>query len=381
MIYLSGRKEKGKTLNVLVIGPCPPPDGGVATFVKSSIPILLGQEDLGITLHRVGSGLSTPPFLQLLIDYRRMVILLLTSQLHNMQIFHIHSSSYWSFFRSTQYVFLIRLFSRGKIVFHLHGGEFEKFFTRLSRPLKRVVGWTLKSSDHIIVTSPTWIPVVRRLCRTVPVSSVHNGYDPEKFYPANNKETRAILGLPDDKVVLVSIGYLELVKGHEYLIESLKDLVKHKNNLLLYIIGEGSQRDRLARLVKTNGLEEHVFFMGKQPHESIPLWINACDLFILPSVSEGCPVVMFECLGCGRPFIGTRVGGVPDIIIGDEYGLLCDPMDSKALARIIEVGLEKKWDYDAIASYSENFTWERITEDLLTIYRRLGAEPGRKDHR
>jgi len=366
---------KEEPLNVLIIGPYPPPDGGVATFVKSSIPILSKDRDLVISLHRVGGGTSTRPPLQLLTDYRRMATFLHSMKLRDKQVIHIHSSSYWSFFRSMQYVFLIRLSGEGKIIFHMHGGEFEEFYGRLPPPLKRLARWTFDSSDHIIVTSPRWIPVIKRICGTVPVSSVFNGFDPEKFYPANMEETRAILGLPSDKVILLNIGYLETVKGHEYLIESLKELATQRNNLILYIVGEGTQRDRLDALVKKNGLEGRVFFVNKQRHESVPLWMNACDLFVLPSVSEGCPVVMFECLGCGKPFIGTQVGGIPDVIMSDEYGLLCNPMDSKALAETIEAGLEKKWDHDAIKIYSENFAWKKIIHDLIEIYRHLEKPP------
>jgi len=78
------------------------------------------------------------------------------------------------------------------------------------------------------------------------------------------------------------------------------------------------------------------------------LWINAADIFVLPSLGEGNPTIMFECLGCGKPFVGTTVGGVPEVITSDDYGLLVEPADPKDLARKILMALGREWDREAI---------------------------------
>ena len=76
--------------------------------------------------------------------------------------------------------------------------------------------------------------------------------------------------------------------------------------------------------------------------------MNACDLFVLPSLNEGNPTVMFEALGCGKPFVGTKVGGVPEVIASDDYGLLVEPADPEDLAEKILVALDREWDREAI---------------------------------
>lgn len=76
--------------------------------------------------------------------------------------------------------------------------------------------------------------------------------------------------------------------------------------------------------------------------------MNACDVFILPSLSEGNPTVMFECLGCGKPFVGTKVGGIPEIINSEDYSLLCEPANPKELAEKILIALDKGWDNEKI---------------------------------
>jgi glycosyltransferase involved in cell wall biosynthesis len=93
---------------------------------------------------------------------------------------------------------------------------------------------------------------------------------------------------------------------------------------------------------------------------------------VLPSLNEGNPTVMFECLGCGKPFIGTRVGGIPEIITSENYGLLCDPAKSVDLADNILLALAKEWDKGKIREYAEQFNWDVIVKNILGIYYKVG---------
>lgn len=100
-------------------------------------------------------------------------------------------------------------------------------------------------------------------------------------------------------------------------------------------------------------------------------YCNASDLFMLPSLNEGNPTIMFEALGCGKPFVGTKVGDVPEVITSDVYGLLVEPGDADDLAEKILVALDKEWDRGAILEYAERFTWESIAEKIIMVYQRL----------
>ena len=66
-------------------------------------------------------------------------------------------------------------------------------------------------------------------------------------------------------------------------------------------------------------------------------WIKSCDLFALPSLNEGNPTVIFEAPGCGKPFIGTKVGRIPEVITSGERGLLVDPANPDDLAKKLMV--------------------------------------------
>jgi len=91
----------------------------------------------------------------------------------------------------------------------------------------------------------------------------------------------------------------------------------------------------------------------------------------MPSLFEGNPTVMFECLACGKPFVGTMVGGISDIIISEEYGLLCKPASVDELTENILIALDKKWAQIKIVKYAEQFSWTNIIKKIIEVYRKI----------
>ena len=208
----------------------------------------------------------------------------------------------------------------------------------------------------------------------VPTEKLHyipNGFDSHRFRPMDTSECRERLGLPLDKRILLSVGGLDEVKGHSYLIEAMEDVVKTSPDVVCYIVGDGSLENLLKDQVRQKGLDGHIKLVGGRPHDEMPFWMNSCNLFVHPSLSEGNPGVMFEALGCGRPFIGTKVGGVPEVVTSEDVGLLCDPADEAALARNISVALGTKWDRAKIVAHSSQYASEWVSKELSELYDRL----------
>ncbi|WP_332310009.1 glycosyltransferase [Methanosarcina vacuolata] len=206
------------------------------------------------------------------------------------------------------------------------------------------------------------------------IRNVTNGYDSNKFYPMDMSICRTKLGLPPDTKIILNVANLySTVKGHEYLITAMSEVVNQRKNSLCIIIGEGKLHDHLVKLVDELGMKDYIKLVGSKNHDEIPQWINSCDLFVLPSLNEGNPTVMFECLGCGKPFIGTKVGGVPEIIVTEDYGLLCEPARSKELAENILLGLNHNWDSDLIKEYSSQFSWSSIAENIYKVYSQINS--------
>lgn len=201
------------------------------------------------------------------------------------------------------------------------------------------------------------------------VYHIPNGYDQKKFFALDKQLCRDKLGLPRDNKIIVNVGNLYGdVKGHFYLIEAMEKVVSKRDDVLCYIVGDGILREKLEKQISSSNLQNYVKIVGSKPHHEIPLWMNACDIFVLPSLNEGNPTVLVECLGCGKPFVGTSVGGVPEIITSDDFGFLVEPGDSLDLAEKIESSLDINWDENKIINYAECYRWENIAEHISDIY-------------
>ena len=201
------------------------------------------------------------------------------------------------------------------------------------------------------------------------VQSIPNGYDHNIFKPSDKVECRKALQLQDIKRVIVNIGFYKEHKNQKMLIDAIHMLPREvKNDLHCLIIGGGPLENELIRYVKSKKLNDHISIVGKVPHFELPKFLAAADIFCLPSDSEGNPTVMFEALGVGIPYVGTDVGGVPEIITSDEYGLLCKPRDTEGLKNIIEASFNKQWDQKKILKYSQQFTWENIVKRTRELY-------------
>lgn len=198
------------------------------------------------------------------------------------------------------------------------------------------------------------------------VKYIPNGFNPKKFYPLNKNEARDKLHLPNKKIIL-NISRLYEVKGHKYLIDAIKMIIEKRKDVLCFIGSSGPLKSKLQKQINDLGIQDCVKLTGFVPDDKINLWMNACDVFILPSLSEGNPTIMFECLGCGKPFIGTKVGGESKIINSEDYGYLVEPANPKQLAEKILIALGKKWNKDKILNYAKQFTWKKIAEDTANL--------------
>ena len=231
-----------------------------------------------------------------------------------------------------------------------------------------LINYAWEKADALIRVNQIDVPLLKKFNRNV--FSIPNGFPP-CFKPLNNNECRGQLQIPIHTKVIFSLGYLTERKGFNYLIDAIKIITEKRIDVLCFIGGSGPLKAKLQKQIDDLGLQKNIILIGFVPDELLPIWMNACDVFVLPSLSEGNPTVMFECLGCGKPFVGTKVGGVPEIITSEDYGFLVEPSDSHDLAENILLALDKEWDNNKIREYSEQFTWDNIAEKIMSVYRVL----------
>jgi teichuronic acid biosynthesis glycosyltransferase TuaC len=237
---------------------------------------------------------------------------------------------------------------------------------------ERVYINTLKNCDAIIRVNKNDIPLFHKLGITEKkIHYIANGYDPKKFFPISKEKACKSLNLPLDKKIILNISRLSEEKGQTFLISAIADIVHIRKDCICYIGGYGPARKKLETQIKEAHLKNYVNLIGFIPDNEMALWINACDVFVLPSLSEGNPTVMFETLGCGKPFLGTKVGGESDIIISDNLGLLVEPGNSAKIIEMILMALNHEWDRDAILAYAERYTWENIARQIIVVYKQI----------
>ena len=201
---------------------------------------------------------------------------------------------------------------------------------------------------------------------------INNGYDPQKFFPIDKHEARLKLHLPDLKIILF-IGSFNYDKGAHFLIPILNELLRIQSEIFLYVIGDGELEHTIKQQAISFDVEKYIRIIKKQPHDLIPLWINASDLVILPSISEGFPTLIPEIMACGKPIVASKVGGIPEIIT-DEVGILTEPGDVMSFALSILELLNKNNNTSRVVELSKNFTWRVIAMNYLKIYESIIRE-------
>lgn len=227
--------------------------------------------------------------------------------------------------------------------------------------------WTWKNANALIRVNKKHVPLLKQFNKNV--FYVPNGFSSSLFYPMERNEVKIKLNLPLDKKIILNVASLYHVKGQRYLIEAMKEIVKHRKDILCIIVGDGTLMKELKNQIKKLDLENYVKLVGSKPHDEISLWMNAANLFVLSSLSESFGVVQIEAMACGKPVVATKNDGSEEIIISDEYGLLCESENAKDLTEKILIGLDKNWDRENILEYAKHFTWDNAANEIMGIYK------------
>lgn len=170
------------------------------------------------------------------------------------------------------------------------------------------------------------------------IGLIHHGIDTEKFAPREDESARALSrqwGKIDGTFLVGAIGRIQAVKGFTYFIEACSKLnQKYPNTFRFVLIGEGSQREELEKVISQEGLSDVFHFSGFR--EDIDSCLRALDCYVSSSLSEGLGLSVMEALSTGVPVVTTGVGGVKDFTRNEENSLVVEPKNSEHLAKAIE---------------------------------------------
>jgi glycosyltransferase involved in cell wall biosynthesis len=236
-------------------------------------------------------------------------------------------------------------------VIHANGSRAMAYAGVAARLAARPALWHVRIADRdglmdralsaiatvVIATSRA---VARRFVWAQPkIRLVPNGIDLKQFTPRPpSAALRAKLGVPPSARVAVSIGRHVPEKGYRHLVDAAALIERAQPGVHWVLVGNGELRSELEAQTRRVGLASQVHFTGWR--DDVADVLALADVFVLPSESEGFGRVLVEAMSMGRGLVATAVGGVPDIVLAGETGLLVEPADSVGLAEAVRALLE-----------------------------------------
>ncbi len=167
------------------------------------------------------------------------------------------------------------------------------------------------------------------------ISVIYNGVDTQRFSPSPDlrQRVRRELGFPPERLVIGGVGRMVPIKDYGTLLKAAAILLERGVNLHVLLVGKGPELDSLQQQGITL-LKDRVSFVGAS--DCVPEFLNAMDIFVLPSVGEGMSNTLLEALACGLPLLATQVGGNPEVIEDQRSGWLFAPGDLGRLSSQLE---------------------------------------------
>jgi len=248
------------------------------------------------------------------------------------------------------------------VVCTLHGSDIS-LYPRLCRSAYTATRWVLRNIDQLIAVSNDLKKQAEQMSGRRGICVAHNGANPQAFKPMPKFDARAELRLDAGRKLILFVGNLIALKGVDFLLEAVAKL--NRPDVSLYLIGdgplEGALKDRAERL----GIGRQCMFIGRQPHERIPVWLCAADCLVLPSLSEGFPTIVSESMVCRTVVVATDVGGTSELITDGDTGFLVAAANSIALMSAIDRALSlNPPQCTAILNRAERLAHEMLTWDV-----------------
>jgi glycosyltransferase involved in cell wall biosynthesis len=233
----------------------------------------------------------------------------------------------------------------------------------------------LKRADKIVVATPRHIEFSTSLaphrdkCVVIPFGIDAGRFAAPRALPPN-------IPVPARRPILLTVGRLVGYKGHRWLIDAMK-----KIEGTLWIVGTGPLEDQLRRQVSESVLNERVQFLGNVADADLPALYQACDIFVLPSITpnEAFGIVQLEAMACGKPVVSCDLkSGVPWVNQHNVTGFVVPPRDSERLGKAIQQlandpALAKQLGEAGRQRVAAELTEEKMVARYMNLFQELAA--------
>lgn len=252
--------------------------------------------------------------------------------------------------------------------------------------LKMVLNWksmhnkiikTLNCADHIMCVSSDLLSIaLKNGISEDKLSLVPIGVDIEIFRKKDSTNLKNLLGIDLSTNIVLYVGRLVPLKGLKYLINAIPSILRKNPNTLFVFAGQGSQRKELESLCSIKNILKNVSFLGGINSKKLVDWYSVSDIFVLPSLSEGRPTVIYEAMSCEVPVVASDVGGIPEQVKNGYNGYVVPPKDSKSLADKINYLLLNKDLAKELGKngrkriIDEGWDWAQHAQNVYKVYKK-----------
>ena len=215
-----------------------------------------------------------------------------------------------------------------------------------------------------------------------PVHVLPTGIDPAVFHrhAASRARVRRQLAIAEEAVVLATVSRLVKEKNLDLLLDGFRRVSRADPRTLLLVVGEGAYRGQLEKRARRLGIAGRTIFTGLIPHEQVPAYYRAADIFVFPSVIESQGLVVLEALASGLPVVAPRDDAYLQFVLDGVTGRLVHPLDPAGIARaclgLVRDGRARQSSARAAVRLSRRFTLEKTAGRLVEIYRQTTRKAG-----
>jgi len=269
-----------------------------------------------------------------------------------------------------------------KIIHTIHGLAFHpyqsqllnKFYIAIEKSAAKRTDFFISVADAM-TTQANAVGIGRPEQFVTAYSAIEENDFLEPISQERKNQFRRKYGIAENAVVLVTIARLFMLKGHDYIIESAKELSKRFGNCVWLFVGDGNLADHYKQQIRELGLAERIKFTGLLPPSEIPLAIASSDILVHCSLREGLARTLPQAMLCGRPAISFDVDGAREVV-NENTGRLIEPKNVeqliKACAELIEdEGLRKKLGQQGRESVKTKFAPDTMVDTIEAVYRKL----------
>jgi glycosyltransferase involved in cell wall biosynthesis len=313
-----------KTIRILMLGESLDRQGGIVSVEK----LILKQAPAEIKISHLATLSSGSKTHKILAFFRALGILSWRLFKQEADLVHIHVSERGSAFRQALTTLIAWIF-RKPVILHTHSADFHVFQANLPHIIRVGLSWIFGKATRFIVLSESW----------------------GKFYMENlGLKAEQVVVLPNpvkipvnipqkinnEKLIFLCLGRIGERKGSFDLIDAFAAIPSEQQQMAELIIAGDGEGQRARDTIKNLNLTKYIKVLDWVDEQQRDKLLEQADVFVLPSYNEGLPMALLEAMSWGLPVITTAVGGIPELVISHENGLLLQPGQIQELSAAMQ---------------------------------------------